>query len=39
MAVKASPRLRGLLARIECDIAMDVSPGGRAEVLTDRHEM
>jgi hypothetical protein len=39
MAAKASPRLRGLLARIERDIAMDASPGALAAVLTDRREM
>lgn len=39
MAAKASPRLRGLLARIERDMAMDTSPGALAAVLTDRREM
>lgn len=39
MAAKASPRLRGLLARIERDIAMNASSGALAAVLTDRREM
>jgi hypothetical protein len=39
MAVKASPELRALLARIERSIAMAASPGALAAVLSERREM